>query len=174
MNSRDTRDPHARRVVDALRRIVQALRVSARAAESNLGLSAAQLFVLQKLAEEPTLSVNDLSDRTLTHQSSVSVVVTRLVDKGLVTRVRSPHDARRQLVSLTPAGRAALRRSPQAAQEILIDALRRMTAKDRAALANGLDRLTQFAGLADQPAQLFFDSVPDTPTRTRKKATRHA
>src|SRR5215218_4919931 len=134
MNVRERQEQQIRRVVDALRRVVQALRVSARGAEAKVGLSGAQLFVLQKLAEEPTLSVNDLADRTLTHQSSVSVVVARLVEKGYVTRERAPDDARRLQLSLTSAGRAALRRSPQAAQEILIDALRRMTAKDRAAI----------------------------------------
>src|SRR4051812_22128057 len=111
----------ARRVLDALRRVVQSLRISARAAESEFGLSGAQLFVLQKLAEEPALSVNDLAQRTLTHQSSVSVVATRLVEKGLVTRRRATGDARRLELSITAKGRTMLRRSPLAAQEMLLE-----------------------------------------------------
>jgi len=55
---------------------VQALRVSSRAAERDVGLSAAQLFVLDRLAgADQALCVNELAQRTLTHQSSVSVVV---------------------------------------------------------------------------------------------------
>ena len=58
--------------MDAVRRIVQALRRSSVAASSAVGLSGAQLFVLQQLslAEKP-LSLADLAARTLTDQSSV-------------------------------------------------------------------------------------------------------
>jgi hypothetical protein len=38
-------------VLDSIRRIVQALRVSSRAAEKTVGLSGAQLFLLQQLGE---------------------------------------------------------------------------------------------------------------------------
>ena len=61
-------------IMDALRRVVRALRVSARTAERRFGISGAQLFVLERLAEASAPSVDDLAKRTLTHQSSVSLV----------------------------------------------------------------------------------------------------
>jgi tetratricopeptide (TPR) repeat protein len=64
-----------------LREIVQALRESSRRAEQRLGISGAQLFVLEKLADAPSQSLNDLAARTFTHQSSVSTVVARLVEQ---------------------------------------------------------------------------------------------
>src|SRR3954465_9301852 len=78
--------------LDEVRRLVQALRQSTVQAERETGLSGAQLFVLQQLAQTPAQSLNDLAERTHTHQSSVSVVVTRLVGRGLVSRQRSPED----------------------------------------------------------------------------------
>lgn len=81
-----------RAVLDAIRHIVRVLRVSSRAAEKHVGLSAAQLFALHTLAEGRTLSVNEVAQRTFTHQSSVSVVVQRLVRRGLVTRNASQQD----------------------------------------------------------------------------------
>jgi len=156
-----------RQILDSLRRIVQSLRVSARAAEANLGLSGAQLFVLQKLSEESGLSVNDLAERTLTHQSSVSVVAARLVDKGLCSRERSAKDARRLELSITPAGRAALRRSPLAAQEKLIEGISRLKERDRAQLASLLDQLTDLSGIAREPARMFFDN--DSPASNKGK-----
>ena len=71
-------------ILDAVRHVVQALRESSRLAERQVGLTGAQLFVLQKLAESPALSVNELAERTHTHQRSVSTVVSRLVDRRLV------------------------------------------------------------------------------------------
>src|SRR4051794_20418051 len=66
--------PHlqsARQVFDSLRRIVRVLRLSARHTEKAFGLSAAQLFVVQKLAESPTpLTPSELAEKALTDQSS--------------------------------------------------------------------------------------------------------
>src|SRR5437763_15520097 len=81
-------------VLDAIRRIVQALRESSRLAESRVGLSGAQLFVLRTLAESPGLSLNEVAALTRTHQSSVSVVVTRLARDGLVRKRTAGRDAR--------------------------------------------------------------------------------
>src|SRR5690348_6031172 len=88
-------------ILDALRRIVQALRVTARAAERQHGISGAQLFVLHQLRDGEACSINDLAERTFTHQSSVSTVVSRLVASGHVRRRAADADARRAEVSLT-------------------------------------------------------------------------
>src|SRR5690348_9331916 len=109
--------------LDAIRRMVRTLRTSATDIERNTGLSAAQTFVLQLLAEEPAESMNDLAARTLTDQSSVSVVVSRLESKGLVERGQSASDARRTRVTITDAGRARLAGRPVTVQARLIRAL---------------------------------------------------
>ena len=65
------------RILDAIRRLVRLLRISDRAAQGRVGLSAAQLFVLHELGKTPSLSLGELAARTRTDQSSVSTVVTR-------------------------------------------------------------------------------------------------
>src|SRR4051812_1869861 len=85
----------ASEVAGSLRRIVRAVRVSSHTAEEKLGISGARLFVLQQLAEHPAASLSELAALTLTDQSSVSVVVTRLVESGLVARKTSAEDRRR-------------------------------------------------------------------------------
>src|ERR1043165_2556998 len=101
-------DPSVARALNCVRSIVRALRINTRAIELKMGISLAQLFVLQQLAERPAESLNDLAERTATHQSSVSVVVRRLVDRGLVTRTSSAADKRRIQIAATPAGLAML------------------------------------------------------------------
>ena len=66
------------RVIDSIRLLVKALRDSGRDAEQKLGITSAQLYVLQALRDHPA-SINELAARTCTHQSSVSMVVARLV-----------------------------------------------------------------------------------------------
>jgi DNA-binding MarR family transcriptional regulator len=146
-----------RSILDSIRRIVRALRVASRAAEKEVGLTGAQLFVLHHLAEAPALSLNDLAERTKTHQSSVSVVVQRLVDRGLVARERSGSDARRVELTLTTQARALLRKSPGAAQDRLIDAVERMPPTSRRRLAGLLDGLVRDIGADEGAVPMLFE-----------------
>jgi DNA-binding MarR family transcriptional regulator len=154
-NDRDTAA-----VMDALRTLVRALRVSTRAVEREMGISGAQLFVLQQLAGAPARSVNELAERTSTHQSSVSTVVSRLVQSGLARREPSDQDARRVEIAITDQGRALLRGAPRTAQVRMVDALHGMPPEQVAALADGLGALVRSSGLASLPASFFFEEEP--------------
>jgi DNA-binding MarR family transcriptional regulator len=113
------------RSMNAVRSIVRALRISTRAIELKMGISLAQLFVLQQLSERSAESLNELAERTATHQSSVSVVVRRLVERGFVSRASSAADKRRIEIAVTPEGRALLAGAPTADQNALADLLER-------------------------------------------------
>lgn len=153
-------NPEVRETLDAIRRIVHSLRVSSREAEKRTGLSGAQLFVLNKLADGRPASLNELAERTRTHQSSVSVVVQRLVDRKLVRREAAEQDRRRLALSLTPAGRSLLRRAPAAAQEKLIAALERMPAPRLRSLAQSMQALLRGIGIDREVPHLFFEEKP--------------
>lgn len=143
--------------MDALRRLVRFLRLGTRAAESKSGLSSAQLFVLRRLADEPASSIAELARRTLTDASSVSTVVARLVDAGLVSRTTSPDDRRRASIALTARGRKVLERAPEVAQERLFEALHRMPERDRKELARTLVAWVHAAGADELEPRMFFE-----------------
>jgi MarR family transcriptional regulator, organic hydroperoxide resistance regulator len=142
-------------VFNSIRRIVRAIRLSSRSSESTVGLSAAQLFVLQRLSEHDGLSINELADETLTHQSSVSVVVSKLAARNLVRRAISREDSRRTVISLSAKGRRALARVPEAMQVRLIAALDDLSDADVTRLAQLLARWTEAAGIAGTAPTLF-------------------
>ena len=140
-------------------RLATLLNRSARDTREHVGLTGAQLFVVRLLAEAPAQSVNDLAARTGTHQSTVSVLVSRLVARGLVTRSTDAADARRVTLALTPAGRALTRKAPTPAYARLADALRRLPQRERRALAQSLSRLLDemdegapATGILEEPA----------------------
>ena len=85
------------------------------------------------------------------------MVVSRLVDGGLVTRARSRSDRRRVELNLTAAGMAAARRAPRLAQERLIAAVDRLPPLARRGLAMGLSQLVGHLGLGEQPPPMFFE-----------------
>ncbi len=150
--------------MDALRRVVRELRQSSRAAEERLGISGAQLFVLHEVARHSHLSINELAERTLTDQSSVSVVVKRLAARGLVERRVSRADARRTEVAITQAGKALLRGAPEVTQVRLLSGLERLPPADRATLARLLGELV--GGMESRPGRppMFFEE-PRTRSR---------
>lgn len=154
---RGDRDAEVQSALDALRRIVQGIRLHGTRAERGTGLSGAQLFVLQQLAEAPAQSLNELAERTRTHQSSVSTVVTRLVSRRLVSRRRSSDDARRLLLEVTPAGLALLAGAPETAQTLLIAALDALPAGRRRSLVRELRALVAVLGMDREPPALFLE-----------------
>jgi len=157
-----------RGILDAVRQIVRTLHESSRAAEKTLGLSGAQLFVLQKLADSPGLSLNALAALTHTHQSSVSAVVSRLADRGLVLRTAAADDARRLELRVSAEGRRLVARAPDAAQARLVDAIERLPAARRRALARSLNDLTTIMELTGRTPVMFFD----TSDRKGRRGTR--
>jgi DNA-binding MarR family transcriptional regulator len=145
-------------ILDGVRKIVRAIHESSRETEKVYGLSAAQLFVLQTLVESPDpLSVGELARRTYTHQSSVSVVVARLVEKKLIIPSTSTEDSRIKELTLSKKGRELLSQPVPTVQENLADAIRQMSETERNQLADGLLLLAQLAGLDDEEPSLFFE-----------------
>ena len=146
--------------MNAVRSVVRALRLNTRSIEGKLGISLAQLFVLQQLSDRPADSLNELAERTATHQSSVSVVVRRLVDRGLVTRVASSADRRRVQIALTPDGVAMLRGAPPTVQSDLIQGMSRMQPEQRTTLADLLETWVLASGIDLAAAPMMFEDEP--------------
>jgi DNA-binding MarR family transcriptional regulator len=140
----------------SLRRIIRYLRLADREIETSIGLSSAQLFVLTTLADTPAISLAEIAKRALTDQSSVSTVVARLVERGLVARKPSAKDRRRAELRLTPAGHRTLQSAPRAPQVRLIDSIRALPTARRTELVRALEALVEAIGADDVKPRMFF------------------
>jgi DNA-binding MarR family transcriptional regulator len=150
--------PQVTGILDSIRRIIRDLRQSSRISEQRYGIGGAQLFVLEQLADAPAESVNQLAERTYTHQSSVSVVVRRLVEQGLVETRESKDDRRRRELRLTAAGRRLASRAPETAQHRLIHALLQLPGARQQSLDRLLRRVVRMMGAAGEPPEMLFAS----------------
>lgn len=150
-------DADSQAVMDSIRRIVHALEVGSRAAQKRVGLSGAQLFVLQTLAAGGSMSVNELATHTHTHQSSVSVVISRLVEAKLVRRTASAADARRLEIAVTAAGRRVLTSNLVTPQQRLIDSLRRLAPGRLKTLRLLLREVVENSGMDSATVPMFFE-----------------
>jgi DNA-binding MarR family transcriptional regulator len=63
-----------------------------------------QYSVMLVLSEHPGISLADVTSLTLIDSATLTPLVTRLVDRGLVTRTPDPASGRRKLLHLTGKG----------------------------------------------------------------------
>ena len=145
--------------MDSLRQIVHALEIGSRAAQITVGLSGAQLLVLQTLDAAGVMSINELAQKSHTHQSSVSVVVSRLTEAGLVKRAAAPGDARRLELSVTGAGRKALQAGFVTPQQRLMASLESMPPTRVGELRTLLDELIRLSGMDSETPPMFFEGA---------------
>lgn len=109
-------------------------------------LTPSQVAVLSRLGKAGAASASDLAAAERVRPQAVAPIVAALEQRGLVRRRPDPDDRRRQLVSLTPTGRALHEDSREAGDEWLARAVEeRYTEAERQTLLAALallDRLS--------------------------------
>lgn len=100
-------DRTATRLLSRANARAQAIRLEAFAAASSSGYISR---LLASLADEGETSQVELGRRTGIDPSDVVAALNEMAANGFITRVRDPADGRRNVVTLTRAGRAELRR----------------------------------------------------------------
>lgn len=123
----------------------------------NSKLSTAQLFVLVQLRQEVSTSIRELAERTMTDPSSVSVVVSKLVKRGLVERATSAADKRRVSLRLTTTGKRAVARAKDLPQVRMAEGLAQLSLSKRRQIAQSLELLVRTVGADDLVPRMFLE-----------------
>jgi DNA-binding MarR family transcriptional regulator len=112
-------------------------------------LSPSQTTALATIDRHGPLTPSELAVRERIQRPTVTRIVARLEESGLVQRTRDPHDGRSSLVALTPAGRELLARGRTRKDAYLARRLRELDAEERATLQRAaaiLERLLEEEG----------------------------
>jgi len=116
----------------------QAIRVEAFAAAGSSGYLSR---LLASLADQGAASQAELGRRTGIDPSDVVAAVNELAARRFVTRKRDPHDARRNIVTLTSTGRRELARLDAVVADIQDRFLAPLSAPERRSLQKILGKL---------------------------------
>lgn len=143
-------------MVNCLRRLFKAIQEYSKRILRRTGLSGPQVWAMTILHKEPGLSQGALADRLYAHRSTVSGIVDRLEERGVVRRTTDPEDRRGVRLALTPLGRRLVRKSPSPVQLGLRRALERLPAARLCALRIVLESVVQETVAAGIEAP-FFD-----------------
>jgi len=108
-----------------------------------LDLTPSQFDIVATLGNTPGMSPKELGEKTLITKGTLTGVVDRLADKGLVWRSASPSDGRSQIVELTPQGEALFAAIFPAHLAYMERAFARLAPEELAATEAGLRHLRE-------------------------------
>jgi DNA-binding MarR family transcriptional regulator len=144
-------------IVGGLRRVVRALELYSQEVRRDFGLTAPQLWALTTLHRRGPLTVNDLAAALHVHQSSASLVVSRLEQRGLVRRVRAERDKRFVRIEPTERALAMMAAAPEPAQGRLLHGLSGMSPTRIRSIRRAVDDLVGAMEAESVEARFFFE-----------------
>lgn len=142
-------------ILKNLRIIFRSAQAHSRWVEKESGLSAAQLWMMWELFNEPGLTVSGLARVLSIHQSTCSNMLDKLQQKELVCRERSSTDQRVVRLYLTEEGAAVLAKAPRPAQGTLTDVLLRLPDEVLLELESGLGTFVDALKIVDKKAGML-------------------
>ena len=111
------------------------------------GLSATQFMVINVIPAEGT-TLSALARRLNLSPATLSKTVDSLEQRGFVRRQKSKQDARRSNIFATSAGQKMQNAASEAFHQTIASFFSKMSARDRSALVNGLERLVQISEIS--------------------------
>ena len=158
MPRRSRKTDDAERVLIALRRIIRATDLHSKQLAREVGLTTPQVVVLQAISDLGEVTTGLLSRRVSLSQGTVTTILDRLEDRGLVERYRSLADRRIVHSRLTRRGRAVLRRAPPLLHERFTEAFRRLSPARQQRILATLGEVAEMMGAAELDAAPMLDS----------------
>lgn len=128
-------------VLKKFRIIYGSVRQHFREVEQTCGVTGSQLWIMQEVANTPSIGVSDLADKLSIHQSTCSQLVEKLVARKLIDKERSKEDQRRVGLRLTDEASRLMKTAPGPAEGILPEALSSLPATTIQALDTSLEKL---------------------------------
>lgn len=136
-------DTHARadHILRALRRISRAIDLHSRRLASDHQLTGPQLVCLRAVLDAERTTPGAIAKTMSLSQGTITGILSRLEQRGLVTRERDTTDRRRVNIALTEAGRAKTEHAPYPLQERLLKSLQALPETNQQIIAIVLEQL---------------------------------
>ena len=133
-------------VLSALRRLIRAADLDAKDLARQTGLTTSQLLVLELLDVSGEQPVGAIARKVGLAQGTVTTLIDRLVERGLLDRRRASRDRRQVKVAISSAGRDLLAAAPTPLQSRFLVGFSRLTDWEQTAILSSLQRLAQLMG----------------------------
>ena len=136
-------------IVWLIRRLMQGNYIYNKELNKKYQVSAPQLSSLLALYENGPLPPSQIAKYIMVNSSTVTGIIDRLEQKGLVARSRISTDRRVITVTLTDKGRELAEHAPPPIQEKIVDGLQKLPANEREKIVQALTKLTYMLDVQD-------------------------
>ena len=165
-------------ILRAIRRIIRRTSEHSRNVGKQSGVSVPQMLCLKAIADFPAdteVTVVMVANAVQLSAATVSRILDRLENVGLILRERRSTDRRKVCLSLTEAGKQKLDDLPTPLHEQFLERLNRLDASERRGLLKALERIVELMdaeGLDASPMLTPELNVgPGQPATTRSDAS---
>ena len=136
--------PHdlVKQIIYQTRRLIQARELYTKELNKRYSVTAAQLNCLLALYEDGPLPPSRIARHIMVNSSTVTGIIDRLEQKGLVKRTRTSPDRRVITIELTESGRVLAEKAPPPIQQKILDGLKKL-------IVEGLNMLTRMLDVHD-------------------------
>ncbi|MCR9192016.1 MAG: MarR family transcriptional regulator [Gammaproteobacteria bacterium] len=135
--------PYSKRMVFALRKIMQQVDHHSRKLDKQQGITVPQLVCLYEIYEKGVMTLSVLSKHVHLACSTLVGIIDRLEEKGLLMRTRNTEDRRVIFIEITDKGRQFVSTSPHLLHHILDEKFKVIPEADQILIANSLDLLVE-------------------------------
>ncbi len=140
---------HTKEIIFAIRRLIQAAELYTKELNKKYQISAAQLNCLLALYENGPLPPSQIARHMMVQSSTVTGVVDRLEQKGLVSRSRNTRDRRIITVQLTDLGIDLTVNAPPPIQQKIVNGLKKLSEDEKERIFRALNTLTSMLDVQD-------------------------
>lgn len=145
----ETPQDQIKEIIYLIRRLMQAGELYTKELNKKYQVSAPQVNCLIALYENGPLSLSQIARLIMVKSSTVTGIIDRLEQKGLVRRVRISPDRRMITIELTEAGNALAQHAPSPIQQKIVDGLKRLPKSETEKIVDGLNKLTRMLDVQD-------------------------
>jgi len=144
-------------VLISLRRIVRATGRYSRRLSKEAGLTAPQLLVMQAILSEEEMTMGEIAKSVSLSQATITSILDRLENRGLVERYRGKEDKRRVYAHVTEAGKALLQKAPTPLQVEFAQRFNQLENWEQTQILSSLQRVAAMMKAEDIDASPVLD-----------------
>lgn len=143
----------------ALRRVLRASEIGSRRLANATGLTPSQWLVLREIdSRDSSATPSAVAQALQFSQATITTIVDRLQELGFVSRQRSERDKRQLILSILPAGKAALADAPDLLQTNFTERFIGLPQWEQAMILAAVERLAMLMDAQHIDAAPLLDS----------------
>ena len=139
-------------VLVAFRQIIHATDLHSKRISRESGLTVPQIVVLKSVRDLGEVTTSAISKQVSLSQATVTLILDRLEERGLVERYRSTKDRRIVHSRLTRQGRSALRKAPGLLHERFLKKFSELSDRRQREIVKALQNVADMMGASDLDA----------------------